>query len=63
MRKAETDRACNSCIWSSRDGGCSSWDCMFIDKREAYKAWVEKKEREREQTGDHRTAAADGATV
>lgn len=51
--KSSEDRPCNSCIWSTRDGGCSSWDCMFIDKREAYKAWVEKKEREREkQAGD-----------
>ena len=33
------ERDCNNCIWSSRDGNCSSWECEFVDKREAYNAW------------------------
>ena len=63
MDKPTSKADCNNCIWSSRDGSCSSWECEPVDKREAYKAWIEKKERESEQTGDHRTTAADGATV
>lgn len=34
---------CNNCVWARRDGGCTSWDCEFIDKDEAVKAWKEKK--------------------
>ncbi len=30
---------CNKCIFATRDGGCTSWDCEFIDKQEAYEAW------------------------
>ena len=42
----ESECSCHTCIWSTRDGGCSSWDCEFVDKREAYKAWKEKQENE-----------------
>lgn len=45
-------RECNECIWSTRDGSCSSWDCDFIDKEEAAIAWREKKEREKETDKD-----------
>ena len=45
-RVMESERNCNACIWSTRDGGCSSWDCEFVDKMEAYKAWKEKQENE-----------------
>lgn len=37
---------CNKCVWARRDGGCTSWDCEFIDKDEAVKAWKEKKRKE-----------------
>ena len=30
---------CNKCVWGERDGGCASWDCEFIDRDEAVKAW------------------------
>ena len=39
------DRDCNRCIWSTRDGGCSSFDCEFVDKNDAYKAWIAQQER------------------
>ena len=45
----ESERNCNACIWSTRDGGCSSWDCEFVDKREAYKAWKERQDETAEQ--------------
>ena len=35
------DRNCNKCLWATRNGGCASWDCEFISKSEAYKAWKE----------------------
>ena len=31
---------CNKCLWATRDGGCASWDCEFVEKSEAYKAWL-----------------------
>lgn len=37
---------CDKCIWSTRSGGCSSWNCNFVDKHEAYEAWQEKHEKE-----------------
>ena len=40
---------CNKCIWSTRSGGCSSWNCIFVDKDEAYKAWCEKYETKKEE--------------
>ena len=35
---------CNKCIFATRDGGCASWECKFVDKEEAYKAWKVAKE-------------------
>jgi hypothetical protein len=32
---------CNRCIWATRNGGCASWDCDFVLKDDAYKAWKE----------------------
>ena len=37
MKKVLSD--CNKCVWGTRDGGCASWDCEFIDRDEAVKAW------------------------
>ena len=37
------DRDCKSCIFSSYlHGGCCSWDCEYINRREAAEAWREK---------------------
>ena len=36
---------CDECLWATRSGGCSQWDCEFIDKTEAFEAWREKHER------------------
>lgn len=33
---------CDECLWATRSGGCSQWDCEFIDKTEAFEAWREK---------------------
>ena len=30
---------CNKCVWGTRDGGCASWECEFIDRDDAVKAW------------------------
>ena len=30
---------CNKCVWGTRDGGCASWECEFIDRNDAVKAW------------------------
>ena len=38
------ERDCNNCIWSSRDGNCSSWECEFVRNRDAYEAWKEKRD-------------------
>lgn len=35
-----SERDCNKCLWARRDGGCASWDCEFVEKGEAYKAWL-----------------------
>lgn len=40
------DRDCDKCIWSTRSGGCSSWDCVFVDKHEAFEAWKKEKTNE-----------------
>ena len=37
MKKVLSD--CNKCVWGTRDGGCASWECEFIDRDEAVKAW------------------------
>ena len=40
------ERRCKECAWSSPyDGngnGCTSWNCEFISRKEAIKAWKEK---------------------
>ena len=28
---------CNKCIWSTRDGGCVSWECDFVSHEDARK--------------------------
>lgn len=38
-RRKNTERDCDKCIFSTRSGGCVSWNCEFIDIREAEKAW------------------------
>ena len=30
---------CNRCLWATRNGSCASWDCRFVDQREAYEAY------------------------
>lgn len=35
----KVERNCDKCIFSTRSGGCVSWNCEFIDIREAEKAW------------------------
>ena len=37
-----TERDCNHCLWATRDFGCASWDCKYVNKQEAYEAWKEK---------------------
>lgn len=32
---------CNKCLWATRDGSCASWNCEFVPKSDAYKAWKE----------------------
>lgn len=34
---------CNRCLWATRNGSCASWDCRFIDQREAYEAYNREK--------------------
>lgn len=38
-RSKKVERNCDKCIFSTRSGGCVSWNCEFIDIREAEKAW------------------------
>ena len=33
------DRDCKNCARNKPDVGCTSWDCDFIDRKEAIKAW------------------------
>lgn len=35
------DRDCDNCARFSRDG-CTSWDCDYINRKEAIEAWEEK---------------------
>ena len=35
--------SCNECIWSTRDGGCSAWNCEYIPQGEAAEAWRKNK--------------------
>lgn len=34
---------CNRCLWATRNGSCASWDCRFVDQREAYEAYNREK--------------------
>lgn len=43
VEPVKKDRDCDKCIWSTRSGGCSSWDCVFVDKHEAFEAWKKEK--------------------
>ena len=36
---------CNKCIWSTRSGGCVSWECKFMSHEDA-RRMIEEKERE-----------------
>ena len=33
------ERDCNHCLWATRDGGCASWNCEYVNKQDAYEAW------------------------
>ena len=35
------DRDCDNCARCGRDG-CTSWDCKYINRKEAIEAWEEK---------------------
>ena len=35
-------KGCNNCLWATRDGGCASYDCEYIDQQEAYDAFKNK---------------------
>ena len=42
-----SDRDCKSCLFNSYShGGCCSWDCEYINRREAAEAWREKRSRQ-----------------
>ena len=41
-----TDRDCDNCARCGRDG-CKSWDCDYINRKEAIEAWKEKHGKER----------------
>lgn len=41
--KDATDRMCDSCVWSTRSGGCASWDCHFIKQQTAVDALMNQK--------------------
>lgn len=30
---------CDKCLWATRSGGCASWSCEYVNKREAFEAW------------------------
>lgn len=40
------DRDCDNCARCTRNG-CTSWDCDFIPRKEAIKAYIEKREKEK----------------
>lgn len=33
------DRDCNNCIRCTPDRGCTSWDCDYINRKEAIEVW------------------------
>jgi len=43
---------CNKCIWSTRDGGCVSWECDFVSHEDARKMIAEKDRKDGE-TDEH----------
>lgn len=47
---------CNKCVWGTRDGGCASWDCEFIDRAEAVKAWRKMSEANMQLSGKDATS-------
>ncbi len=42
-------RNCKNCVYASHitayDNGCTAWECEYIPRDEAIKAWKEKHER------------------
>lgn len=40
------DRDCENCARCARNG-CTSWDCDFIPRKEAIRAYLEKRDLER----------------
>lgn len=47
---------CNKCVWGTRDGGCASWECEFIDRVEAVKAWRKMSEANMQLSGKDATS-------
>lgn len=47
---------CNKCVWGTRDGGCASWDCEFVDRDEAVKAWRKTEEANMQLSGKDATS-------
>ena len=44
------DRDCRTCVHSNfhgEDNGCDSWECEYINKKEAIEAWKEKYQSEK----------------
>ena len=37
-----SDRDCKNCVRNKPDVGCTSWDCDYINRKEAIEAWKEK---------------------
>ena len=51
------DRDCRTCVHSNfhgEDNGCDSWECEYINKKEAIEAWKEKKANELKEAKDGR---------
>lgn len=41
------ERNCKTCLWNSMfHHGCCSWDCDYINRKEAAEAWREKHSKE-----------------
>ena len=45
-------RDCDKCVWATRSGSCSSWNCDFINQAEAAEAWREKQETKKMDTSE-----------
>lgn len=37
--RARQERDCFNCVHKHPDGNCGSWDCEYINRREAIEAW------------------------